>query len=98
MKPLAYLLLLLVISAQVDDYWAAAPILPSTPPADDDEYLPSQPRPQEQACSACRTPEFVGLKPQPADFPFLETGVPSQWNLITPFAPPPLYVFMSLVI
>jgi hypothetical protein len=25
-------------------------------------------------------------------------GVPSEWNPTTPFAPPPLYIFMSLQI
>jgi hypothetical protein len=95
----AYFLVLLLIWAQVDDYWAAAPVLPSAPLADeDDEYLPSQWRPQEEECAPQQEPGFVGLKPQTADLPLVRRGVPSEWNLTTPFTPPPLYVFMSMQI
>jgi hypothetical protein len=50
MKPFAYLLILLLMWAQVDDYWAGALAFPSSaaPAADDDEYLPAQRRAQEQ--------------------------------------------------
>src|SRR5262245_25165482 len=45
----AYFLLLLLISAQLDDAWAAALASPSAPIAEDnDEYLPAQRRPQEE--------------------------------------------------
>ena len=94
----AYVLVLLLISAQVDDFWAA-PVLPSASLADDDdEYLPSRRRSQEGECSPDQKPVFVGHKPQTADRPLARRGVPSEWNLITPFTPPPLYVFMSLQI
>jgi hypothetical protein len=100
MNRLAYLLLLLLISAQVDNYWdnswAATPLVPSAPQADDDEYLPSPQRPQQEECSPHQKPVFAGLKPQTADSPLVRRGVPSERNLTTAFAPPPLYVFMSL--
>jgi len=94
----AYFLFLL-IWAQVDDFWAAARVLPSAPLAgDDDEYLPAQRRPQQQECSPHQKPVFVGLKPQTADLPLVRKGVPAEWNLTTPFTPPPLNVLMSLQI
>jgi hypothetical protein len=98
MKWRASFLVLLLIWAQVDDYWAAGPVLPSAPLADDDddEYLPSQRRPLEEECSARQKPVFAGLKPQTADVPLVRRGGPSEWNLTTPFTPPPLYVLMSL--
>jgi hypothetical protein len=98
MNRLAYLLILLLISAQVDDSWAPVPVGPFAPQADDDEYLPSPQRPQEEVCSPHQKPVFAGLKPQTAELPLVRRGVPSEWNLTTPFTPPPLYVFMSLQI
>jgi hypothetical protein len=98
MKRFAYFLVLLLISAQVDDCWAAAPVLPSAPLADDDEYLSSRQRPQEEESSPYQKPVFAGLKAQTADLPLVRRGVPSERNLTTPFTPPPLYVFMSLQI
>jgi hypothetical protein len=98
MNRLAYFLLLLLILAQVDDYWAAAPVLPSVPLADDDEYLPAQKRAQNEERSRHQKPMFVGLKPRTADLPLARRGVSSKWNLTTPITPPPLYVFMSLQI
>jgi hypothetical protein len=99
MNRLVYLLILLVISALVDDFWAAAPALPSAPLADDDdEYLPSQRRPQEDECPPHHQPVFVGLQPRTADFPLARRRVPSERNLTTPFTPSPLYVLTSLQI
>jgi hypothetical protein len=97
MHRLAYFLVLLLISAQVDNFWAAA-VLPSAPLAEDDEYLPPQQRPQEKECSPHQEPVFVGLKPPTADLPLVRRGVPSEWNRTTLFSPAPLYVFMSLQI
>jgi hypothetical protein len=95
----AYFLALLLIWAQVDDAWAAAPASPSESLADDDdEYLPARRRPQEEEGSLQQKPVFVGLKPQNADLPPVQRDVPSEWNLTTSFAPPPLYFFMSLQI
>jgi hypothetical protein len=98
MNRLTYFLILLLILAQVDDYWAAAPVVPPVPLTDDDEYLPAQKRPQNEERSCQQKPVFVGLKPRTADLPLARRGMPSDWNLTTPFTPPPLYVFMSLQI
>jgi hypothetical protein len=98
MNRLASFLILLLILAQVDDYWAASPVLPSVPLADDDEYLPAQQRPKNEERSSHKKPVFVGLKTRTADLPLARRGMPSKWNLTTPFTPPPLYLFMSLQI
>jgi hypothetical protein len=97
MKRLSYLLILLLLSAQVDDAWAVSPNLPSAPLADDnDEYLPAQRRAQGEQSSSRQKPVFAGRKPQTADCSPVRRGVPPEWSLTAPFAPPPLYVFMSL--
>ena len=94
----AYFLFLL-IWAQVDDFWASGPVLPSAPLADDgDEYIPSQRRPEGDECSYRQKLVLVGLTPQTVDLLLIRRGLPSEWNLTTPFTPPPLYVFMSLQI
>jgi hypothetical protein len=95
-----YFLVVLLIWAQVDDFWVPAPVSPSAPLAvdDDDEYLPSQRRLQEEECSSPKKPVFVGLRAHTADLALVRRGVPPVWNLTTPFAPPPLHVFMSLQI
>jgi hypothetical protein len=99
MKRLAYLLLLLLLSAQVDDAWDVALRLPSdSRAADNDEYLPAQPRLQAEPSSSHQQPMFVGLKPLTADFSTARRGVPYERNLTAPFGPPPLYAFMSLQI
>jgi hypothetical protein len=97
MKRLGYFLFLLLIWAQVDDFWASAPVLPSAPLAgDDDEYLPAQRRLQQKESSSNQMPICAAIKAQTADFPPIRR--PSEWNLTTPSAPPCLYVFMSLQI
>jgi len=99
MKRLAYLLILLLCSGQVDDAWAVALDFPSAPLADDNaEYLPAKRRVQDEWSSSCQGPEFVGLESQTADFSVVRRGVPSEWDLTAPFTPPPLHSFMSLQI
>jgi hypothetical protein len=100
MKRHAYLLILLLLWSQADDVLAFASVLPSAPLADDDdnEYVPSQRREQEEESRPDNTPAFAGHKPQTADFPLVRRGVRLEWNLITPFTPAPLYVFLSLQI
>jgi hypothetical protein len=99
MKPLVYLLIFLMIWAQGDDAWAVALDLSSAPLVeDDDEYLPLQRRLQEEESSPSQNPVFVGLRPHTAGSSHVRRGMPSEWNLTTPFTAPPLYVFMSLQI
>ncbi len=99
MNRLSYLLILMMISAQVEDAWADAPVLPSAPLADDDEYLSSQRRrEEEEESSAHRKSDFVGLETRTAAILLVRKGVPSERNLKRAFTPPPLHVFMSLQI
>ena len=97
MKRLAYLLILLVISAQVDDAWAVDPVLPSASLAEDnDEYLPARRRPGEELSFSRQEQALDRLPPQTANFSALRRSLPTEWDLTAPFAPSPLYVFMSL--
>jgi len=101
MKRFAYLLIIALLWVQVDDAWAVAPVTPSAPVADDvdDEYLPSQRRPeQEEAPSARQNRLFASLEPRVADFPPVRRGALLERGLTTPCAAPPLYLLMSLQI
>jgi hypothetical protein len=96
-KRLAYFLLLLLISAQLDDAWAAAPASPPAPIAEEnDEYLPAQRRPQDEQIALAHWPPFAGLKAQPADLSVAQKCPPSGPNPAPPFAPKPLLAFMPL--
>jgi hypothetical protein len=96
-KRLPYLLVLLLISALVDDTWAVAPDSPFASAAEDnDEYLPAQRRPQEELITLGQWPPFVCLEAQPADLSAVQARLPSGPNPATPFTPQPLYAFMSL--
>jgi hypothetical protein len=95
MKPIAYLLMFVLILVQVDDAWALA--LPSASFAeDDDEYLPAPPRPLAEQVAPSQKPTFFGLKPHLGDFSGLRRDTPAQEDRTAPFTPSPLYVFMSL--
>jgi|SRR5579862_9300632 len=96
-----YLLILLLVGAEVDD---GLLIVPSPPngllAADNDEYLPAE-RQSESKCSPSdQRPVFRGL------VPIDELGCSSvngwrmtcDWVIVSPFCPPPLFVFMSLQI
>lgn len=102
MKRLIYFLALAILSAQLDEAWVVVPLLPSAPLADDndenDECLPAQRQPREEATAACRGPLFVGQESPTAEIPFVRAGVPFESLLTTPSLPPSLYVFMSLQI
>src|SRR5262249_40275820 len=99
MKWLPYLLILLLVSTQVDDCWAVAPVLPSPPCAEDnEEYLPAQRPSRGEESSFQQKAVFLGLKPQFADSSSVRRALPVEWNLTAPYTPSPLYVFMSLQI
>jgi hypothetical protein len=98
MKRPAYLLILALLSAQVDDVWPVAPTSSAASVADDnDEYLPAPRRLRDEQAFG-QEPVLVGFAPQTAHTPPARRGVPVEWNLTAPFTPPPLYVFMSLQI
>src|SRR5437870_20552 len=98
MKTGVYFLLLLLLSAQADDVWAVAPISPSAPLADDDEFLVPDSRPCAER-SSCREKSMRSrIGPRPEVWSVVGWGMPSEWKLTSPFVHPPLYVFMSLQI
>jgi hypothetical protein len=98
MKQIAYLLIVLLMSAQVDECWAVAPFAPPAPLTDNDEYLPLERQRREDRSASHR---------EPISSP-LETN--SDGEFPNPFAAPTrfeadrggacrrscLYVFMSL--
>jgi hypothetical protein len=96
----ALILILLLVSAKVDNAWAVAPAVPTAPLTDDgdDEYLPSQRRPEEGPSSPRQKPVSFGPKSEATGRPSARRGGPPGRDLTTPFAPRPLYVFMSLQI
>jgi hypothetical protein len=100
MKRHAYFLILLTFWAQFDDVLLTpASACQSAPfPSDDDEYVSSEGPEHQRRPGPRRMPQSVSVKPANANFSFVPRGVPSGWNLTTPFGPPPLYVFMSLQI
>ncbi len=97
MKWFAYLLIPLLLSTQVGDALAVAADEPSAPLVDDDdEFLPVQRRPREEESVPDPGQIVVRLNPPTANHPPARRGRSFEWDPTTPFAPPPLYVFMSL--
>src|SRR5262245_21963715 len=99
MKRLVYFLILLLISAQVDDAWVVAAHVPFAPLVEDgDEYLPAQRPPREELSSSSQGARFVRLTVAAVNFSVVRRNLPPSWNLATPFTTPPLYALMSLQI
>jgi hypothetical protein len=101
MKRNAYLLAFLTFWVQLDDaLLTSASTLQSAslPSDDDDECLPLECKEQLEQGSARRPLHPVRVASRAADFPRIRRGLPFEWKLTTPLAPPPLYVFMSLQI
>jgi hypothetical protein len=96
MKRFACFLVLLLLLAQVDDVLAVAPILPSVPVSDADEYLPAQRQPREEL--AVRNRESSQSVRDCANTASGHQGAPVCLKPCLPgtFAPSTLYVFMSL--
>ena len=98
LKRLAYLLVLVLTSAQLDDAWAVAPDLPSAPLTDDnDECLPARRQLRAEPPSR-HEPVFAGLHSRTAACPLVRRGLRSESNPATPVTPQPLYAFLSLQI
>src|SRR5262245_37853924 len=99
MNRLACFLIPVLICAQADLSWAAVAdflSVPFDPSSDDDEYLTSNRRPQEE--NGHQKQVILGRKPLTADFWLVRKGMASAWNLTRPFTAPPLYVLASLQI
>jgi hypothetical protein len=99
MKALVYLLTVLLLSAQVDDCWVAPSVASPDPLINgDDEYLPPQRRPEDDNSILKQELVYVGLTPPAGDVSFDGKCLAPEWDLAAPFAPAPLYVFMTLLI
>jgi hypothetical protein len=101
MRRNAYFLAFLTFWVQVDDLLFAAlsragqsAPLPSS--NEEEEFLPPNRPERPQQSSFRRQPKSARLKAQAAAPSLVGKCLPSEWNLAAPFAPPPLYVFMSL--
>ena|SRR6516162_3996903 len=99
MKRGGYFLILLLLSAPIDDTWVIDSVLSSpSMPDDDDEYLPREQEKCEQEPVTCQRQPFVYAHadysaPVSGDL----SGKPfSGENLTSPFDRPLVYVFMSL--
>jgi hypothetical protein len=100
-KGAAYFLVLLLVWTQADDAWAATPLSPLASPLADDadeEYLPVESQQHREQWAQGQAPAPPGVLP---DTGGVSTGRPqrgptAESMAAAPFAPPPLYVFMSL--
>jgi hypothetical protein len=98
MKRLVHLLIILLLSVQVDDAWVDALAVPSAPlVGDSDEYLPIEPRVREDRFFATRTALFASIKPRSWDAWHAQSGLSSECLTAT-FSSSPLYRYMSLQI
>jgi hypothetical protein len=97
MKWVPYILILLLVSAQVDDSWTfAAPGESFQFNPDNDEYLPSQKPTWEEESSSRRQPVLVVVNRRLANISLFRLAAPATWHLATPVTDS-LY-FMSLQI
>jgi hypothetical protein len=101
MKRITYFLVSMTIWAQFDDVLLApASVVLSAPLAsDDDEYVPSEGREEQSWLISLPQRQSVGVASEAvAPFRGGMSRRPCEWEFATPFAPPPIYVFMSLQI
>jgi hypothetical protein len=100
MNRIAYTLLFLLCSAQVDDVCAVTLAPSSARLADDgdDEYPPLRWRRQEEEVSAGQRPAFAGADTRAVIPALVRSSEPSGRGLTTRCALPPLYLLVSLQI
>jgi hypothetical protein len=96
-----YLLILLLIGAEVDDALAIVPS-PSTGAlaADNDEYLPAERQSEAKRSGWDQRPVLSGLISFDGlgCLSFSAWPMTRDWVAVAPFCPPSLFVFMSLQI
>jgi hypothetical protein len=99
MKLLTHFLIALTIWSQFDD----ALLLPESTVvstqltgSEDNEFLPAKRADHEERVVAHRWAEAVCPNPQAAAVSYSQCGETSAETVTTAFAPPPLYMFMSL--
>ncbi len=101
MKPLACLLIALTLWSQFDDTLLATELSsPSAPLAsgDDDEFLPARRRESEEHVAVRRPAEPIRAKRPASGTRSARSSRPVAHPITTAFAPPPLYLLMSLQI
>jgi hypothetical protein len=99
MKRNVYLLVFFTFWAQFDDVLvdcACAFQSDSLASDDDDECLPLNRKEGQEQVSVRRPAHPVGALPQTEEFRVVGNRVLIASNLTKPFAPPPLYFFMSM--
>jgi hypothetical protein len=101
MRRNAYILAFLTFWVQFDDLLLAAlstagQSAPLPGSNEEEGFLPPKRQARPQQSSLRRQPKTARPKAQAAVPNLVGKCLPSKWNLATPFAPPPLYVFMSL--
>jgi hypothetical protein len=92
----SYLLIILLISAQVDNFWDVAPFSRSFPVADDDEYLPSPLRARQETPGPDDTLWLPGTRRPPENLSPDRTWMPCEYKVLNPGCRFLLYIFMSL--
>jgi hypothetical protein len=98
-RPIAYLCVALLTFNLVDDYLFPAPASLTSPFADEDnEYLSPTLGQGCQRSSPRQEPVLAALKPRGHELSFAPGHCPPQFDVTARFAPPPLYIFMSLQI
>jgi hypothetical protein len=89
-------LIILVLSAQADDIWAAPTVWPAPPVADDDEYLPSEQHRTREQFEVRQA--FGSTQTGATSADFSSNPIASRYLIkVTDYlASGTLYVFMSL--
>jgi len=100
MKRITYFLISVTLWAQFDDVLLApaSTILSAPLASDDDDYVSSVDQEEQSWLASMGQRQSVGVPPQGVDLFHVGTSLRSECKSATPFAPPPIYVFMSLQI
>src|SRR5262249_41513182 len=88
-------LILLLISAEVDDTWAGF-VLPISVPEDDDEYLPAEQQECREQLLARHTPAIERQTPRIAHTILIQSDAGKESTLVGYARSLSLYVLMSL--
>jgi hypothetical protein len=100
MRRITYFLISATLWAQFDDVLLApaSAILSAPLASDDDDYVSSVGQEERSWLASMGQRQSVGVTPQGVCLFHVGTYLRSECKLATPFAPPPIYVFMSLQI
>jgi hypothetical protein len=98
MRRITHFLIFATLWSQFDDVLLApaSAILSAPLASDDDDYVSSVGQEEQSWLASMGQRQSVGVTPQGVDLLHVRTSLRSECKLATPFAPPPMYVFMSL--